>query len=80
MIDEEIKFTEGDLVEISNVTYSDWNTVSTVISYGFVVKTPEKLQQSLFPQVNIYLIKTGKIQAFSRRIVKIISPYSTHIM
>jgi len=80
MIEKEIKFTEGDLVEIKTVTYSDWNTVNTIVSYGFVVKTPEKMQLSLFPQVNIYLIKSGIVKAFSSKTVKIISPYNMRIV
>ena len=80
MIEKEIEFTEGDLVEISTVTYSGWNTVNTVLSYGFVVATPDKMQLSLFPQVNVYLIKSGTVKAFSSRIVKIISPYSACTM
>lgn len=80
MTEEQIKFTKGDLVEISTITYSDWNTVSTILSYGFVVETPEKMQLSLFPQVNVYLIKSGIVKSFSSKAVKIISPYSTHNM
>jgi len=80
MNEDEIKFTEGDLVEITTISYTGWKDVDTTLCYGFVVATPDKMQLSLFPQVNVYLIKSGTVKAFSSRIVKIISPYSMHTM
>ena len=65
--------SKGDLVKVEIWSTTGWGRNEVTHEYGIVIGEPKNSQITLFPEVNVYLLKEKRIQTFQAGSLEIIS-------